>query len=810
MENEHTSLLQPPIHGSNSNNINDNDEDAIIENKTVKPSSVLDATERDALLPSSERVENASWHSDGTIKDEEREEDTIIVRPWAYYIRVVLIVFFVLLLFSLCSLLLLLLLVPKVAQRSIELAEIRLDNLDMSEMSTDSLRFVGQMTVVTTTIGYWYTGQIESTVMQVVTKAANKAIGNMTVPAIKLDGSGTTSIQLNSTLNIADQESMAHLVKELLVYSQVSLQLQGKIALLSHGVRLSNLLFEKTIPIQGLNGLKKMDIEQLDLPRDHPKGGIEMTVTINIENPAQTALHMPSLALVTFYNTIRLSELFTLPWSLYPGTNFITFTGRLLPQSGSNIDQLNRFMSSYMAGNTTTVQVRGAEHATNGSVPWLDKALQQLTLHATIPGLPGSKSDFIKKISKMDLDLDFTRPDFAYHPKMNGLVIMPLRKLPFGFPLQIAQLELDVNFKQKNQAFAHLHVPSALVNTWKEHESTFLGFNMTGRTLDVLPGRTAIFEAFMADVLLQPSVNLSLSGSSTVRMNTAAGSLTISSLPVKLTSNLPGMDGFRHSPLTISQLSIDSGTEDELTLGMTVKLLNPTDIQCRFPWLRLIFGPQNETSIGEVLTTNVNLSPGNTTLKALGTIARPQTKEQQQTLSQFFADYLTKKHVIVDVKGHKNATSVASLVPALQQLQVTGQIAGLGNDPLLRHATFHLLWSPAVTMTMFNPIPGVNITLWEVEATVFKGNTTIGGNHWRFSDNSTEGLPPPINLPPQQEVTTDYLPVKASANGYKLIREAVGGKIVVDLNITSSVTLGDFPLNMTWLQQNVTVDVNWF
>jgi hypothetical protein len=162
------------------------------------------------------------------------------------------------------------------------------------------------------------------------------------------------------------------------------------------------------------------------------------------------------------------------------------------------------------------------------------------------------------------------------------------------------------------------------------------------------------------------------------------------------------------------------------------------------------------------------------------------------------------------VQGHQNATDVPSLAPALQQLKLTGQLPGLRDDPLLRHSVLHILWKPSVTLTMYNPIPGINITLWEVEATVIKDNITIGGNHWKFSDNSSTGLPSPIELPPRQEVIADRLPVKASSNGYKLIHDAVGGQLLVDVNITTSVTLGQFPLTMSWLQPNVTIDVKWF
>ncbi|RKP27862.1 hypothetical protein SYNPS1DRAFT_26503 [Syncephalis pseudoplumigaleata] len=604
---------------------------------------------------------------------------------------------------------------------------------------------------------------------------------------------------------------MGQLAQEILARDSVALHLKGAIDLQAHGLRLSDLPFEKTVPVEGLRGLKKMDIEQLDLPRNHPQGGIEMAVTMNIGNPAQTVLHMPALTFAAFYHRMQLSELTTQAWSLAPGDNRVVFTGRMLPQSGANITLMNEFMSSYMAGNTTTIAVRGANNATAGRVAWLDGALERLALQATVPGMPESGRDLIRQISRMDLDLDFTQPHSAYHPPVHGRVLVPLHKLPFGFPLQIDALGLDVDFGHEHASFARLHLPPTPVDMRKVNETTtLLAFNLSHSRLDALSGRARQFEAFMTSMLLQPAVNLSLSGVSTVGMSTAVGALTVSALPVKLTSRLTGMDGFRHAPLTISQLSIVDGTEEMLTLGMHVVMVNPTDIRCRFPWLRLMFGPHANTTIGEVLTSNVDLSPGNTTLVARSSIARPQTAAQRQMLSRFFSNYLTQEEVAVHVQGHPNATGVPSLAPALQQLQLTGRLPGLRNDPLLRHAALHLLWNPAVTLTMYNPIPGINITLWEVEATVMKDNATIGGNHWQFSNNATTGLPPPIVLPPQQEVVADHLPVKASSYGYKIIRDAVNGSMNVDVNITTTVTLGQFPLTMHWLQPNVTVDVHWF
>jgi hypothetical protein len=388
-----------------------------------------------------------------------------------------------------------------------------------------------------------------------------------------------------------------------------------------------------------------MNIEHLDLPRNDPRGGIEMTVLMNIDNPAHTTLHMPTLTLATFYHNMQLAELTTQPWSLYPGDNRVTFTGRMLPQSDGNITEMNRFMSAYMSGNTTIVDVRGLGNPTGGKVVWLDEALRRLTLKAMVPGLPGSSNnDIIKEISRMDLDLDFTQLQDAYHPRMYGLITVPLNKLPFGFPLQINKLGLDVDFERHHQSFAHLRLPSTRVDMQKINETTtLLSFNISDNRLDALPNKIKQFETFMTAMLLQPTVNMSLSGSSTVGMNTAVGALTVSALPIKITNKLTGMNGFRNSPLTILQLSIDQGTTDMLTLGMTVVMVNPTDIRCRFPWMRLIFGPQANSTIGEVMTSMVDLTPGNTTLTAQARIARPQTELERQVLTQFFTDYLTSK-----------------------------------------------------------------------------------------------------------------------------------------------------------------------
>lgn len=64
-------------------------------------------------------------------------------------------------------------------------------------------------------------------------------------------------------------------------------------------------------------------------------------------------------------------------------------SGRIIPQSGSNLDTIGKLFSGFLAGDNQTLSVVGDSvqpSGSNGAVSWLSTAFKTLTLSVILPG----------------------------------------------------------------------------------------------------------------------------------------------------------------------------------------------------------------------------------------------------------------------------------------------------------------------------------------------------------------------------------------------------------------------------------------
>lgn len=63
------------------------------------------------------------------------------------------------------------------------------------------------------------------------------------------------------------------------------------------------------------------------------------------------------------------------------------FTGRIVPQSGSDLDVMGQLFSNYLAGQNQTLSVTGESvDPGSGTINWLSTAFKTLTINVTLPG----------------------------------------------------------------------------------------------------------------------------------------------------------------------------------------------------------------------------------------------------------------------------------------------------------------------------------------------------------------------------------------------------------------------------------------
>lgn len=114
-------------------------------------------------------------------------------------------------------------------------------------------------------------------------------------------------------------------------------------------------------------------------------------------------------------------------------------TGRIVPQSGENLETIGLLFSEFLAGHNTTLETRGDSvqpPGADGPVTWLSTAFKTLSLNVV---LPGERFDVIKAIQLNDLEVTIQSSDQAFAPPASSQNTVAQYANPFGFALQVVE-----------------------------------------------------------------------------------------------------------------------------------------------------------------------------------------------------------------------------------------------------------------------------------------------------------------------------------------------------------------------------------
>lgn len=162
-------------------------------------------------------------------------------------------------------------------------------------------------------------------------------------------------------------------------------------------------------------------------------------------------------------------------------TTKLHLSGRIVPQSGSDLDVIGELFSNFLAGENQTLNVVGQSVQPSGSsrpVSWLTTAFMSLTLNVTLPGerftvgiycTNGlqhnlSPKQIIQSIAISDLEVEMVSQDEAFAPPTSSKFTLAQYKNPFGFSLQV--IESGENITITNAGADVAEVGSALDNLY--------------------------------------------------------------------------------------------------------------------------------------------------------------------------------------------------------------------------------------------------------------------------------------------------------------------------------------------------------
>ncbi|KAI0686333.1 hypothetical protein BC835DRAFT_1523138 [Cytidiella melzeri] len=455
------------------------------------------------------------------------------------------------------------------------------------------------------------------------------------------------------------------------------------------GTIFDNVSLTKNITLKAFNGLPGVTISNFQLPSDDPAGGIHIETDSSIPSPAQLGIDLGIVVFNAFFDDVLVGPL-TGSGLVLPPLSTVTehLSGRIVPQSGSDLDTIGLLFSRYLAGDNQTLTISGVSvNPGSGDVTWLSTAFKTLTLSVT---LPGQKFAIIQSITIKDLEVNMTSQDEAFAPVTSSQNTMATYKNPFGFSLQVIQSGENITLYSGDVDIATLDLPlveaDGGVSTGNIAD---LALSFTDQRLTALNG--GAFGAFFTAVTDTSSVGFGLKGTADVVAKTSIGDVSISGIPFDVQSALTGIGQFggtaQLSDVAITGSGGDGGNQ-YVKSPLKTTLHNPSNVSLQTNDVSLpVF--YKGTQIGRAAIDPFSLVPGD---NSVPTVFEYMPSDANDTTAQaFLSEFLTTGDTIpLMIQGDGQSSPYESLIPALEGVKISTSLTGINFPKLITHITVYI------------------------------------------------------------------------------------------------------------------------
>ncbi|KAI8875227.1 hypothetical protein K501DRAFT_203069, partial [Backusella circina FSU 941] len=439
------------------------------------------------------------------------------------------------------------------------------------------------------------------------------------------------------------------------------------------GYTFNSISLEKFVTLAGAQGFKNdVTITSFNLPSNDPAGGISLTAQTVIKNPSQVGFNLAGASFENYFDGVDLGPLSSNGAAVFPaqGTANIEMVGRLITQtSAEGIAALTTVFGNYLGGKSTSLTVKGVSGSgPQGEVSWLNTAFKALSIENVILPGPTSNLTLITSINLLDMEIDFTQDPWA--PPTSSKNVQAQIQNPFGFPLGVTQLNMNVAATYGGITVATLDVPDNSATT----DATGL---VTTQFSDV-PFKVQdqdLFSNFVALLTLSPSVTFGLEGTSNAIADTAVGTLTLPNIAFNVDTTLAGFADF-NGAATIEQLSVTGATADYIIVSLSVSMTNPSQISITLGTINFnVVLASSSTVIGKVYLNNLTITPGTQSYAVEMHLGEGST--DQAAVGAILTDYLTNQNVPLSIVGSETSTDIASLKTALEKVTLATSMQGI-------------------------------------------------------------------------------------------------------------------------------------
>ncbi|KAH7041863.1 hypothetical protein BKA57DRAFT_414041 [Linnemannia elongata] len=721
---------------------------------------------------------------------------------------------------------------PKIAQGLMNKATINFSQIDITNPSATSMDIVmvGDMD---------NTGPFHADISfpgTVTVSWNSKVLGTTVIPGTSTASGGHGTLNLQSSFQVTDAAAFTEFSAYMLNAETFVWHLSGKLNVKALGHTVKDLDLDKDITVNAFHGLSGIKIEKFSLPGDDPTGkGILVNIDTTVNNPSAIQMYMGSLTLAISYKDTLMGYVTSSNLTMVRGSQILSMKGYLVPQSTpEGLAITSEMMSRYIGNLVTDTIATGFEVKPDGvnSVEWLSTAVKQLKL--TVPLQSPAPLQLIKSLNLGALGLTFTPPT-AYQPATTSTGVIANYSLPDGFGFNIAFTQVANSFTITRGGVAVASLNSSYNPSTSNMASGTLTFDLLQTPLVVDQASQTAFQEFNRDLTVGADLPFNVVGQASVYANTSIGTVNLVNIPFNASTALSGLQSLANPAPSISALQVISGTTTELTMAITVIIVNPSSISLSAGdiVLSLVY---KGVALGTVTMPNLAIVPGANTIQASSSINPAASPEGMELLTL----YTSGAGATVSIVGTPTSTAVESLNLAFGALNIETQMPGLPTK-LLGGASLVVLDTTLVdglaqtVVTVNNPfVPPM--TILSIDSKITYNGVALG------TVVSTFGTPPvipgvgagtitaPLLMNTNAHDLVTLIRAQAVANGLNtaafdgLLALQAGGNpspdlfvgfnvadfvtkamagLVVDITMTTTVKVGDYQVTMPYTQTGV-------
>ncbi|KAF9437895.1 hypothetical protein BGZ76_010677 [Entomortierella beljakovae] len=632
--------------------------------------------------------------------------------------------------------------------------------------------------------------------------------------------SETLQLNISTHVRVTNPKLMAEFFSTTLEQSTVILAIRGPIYTKLGSLWYMKLKINRPVPLDGLQGVQDASLVSMELPNDHPLGGIIMKGVARIDNPSKAVsinlgavtfgIFLPSLAHpdVDFYQVAEVESpelrleagksadlsisgrLFHLEdWSI------VDIRGGTFNNAGSEKQLiLGRLLSQFIEGKDSSIQIRALSKDPN-IPPWLSQVFKSIVLKMVFPGSP--TSDFIKALDMNKLQFGFS--DSEDSALISGQLSSVLQLPPnVTFPIKALKMRPLAWLKPPGGSnMARLQVPEYLTTVSRQVGTTLeVQVELKDTPVIIEENQQTEFYKFLNSSFNMDWIHLGIAGDAIAMVECGLGIFEIGPIGFDVVTKQRGIGGLTSATPILEGLDVVDSSEHSLTIKATLVVWNPSNISASLGSLSFLWSYNNYV-IGMATVPSTNLQVGNNTIECFGMMdpnldctrkGDPSCDPEfaRNASREFISNYISGDNsTTIDILGYEETTKIPLLRPMMSSFSITSHLPVIEDDFLVS-STMYLL-SHTIVLELQNPLDTLITVLYINGTASYKGDP-LGHVLVDFEHDITS--PKPIIIPANDHqnetsgyVKTPRLPVTfdLSSVGYEALKKALGGTLEMDI-----------------------------